>query len=867
MTEEMGTRTPGRIDRGSAEAAKRVVEEVLPRPEFRRAILDLLVESIRHAHATKHGSWGLTLHPNAVRLNVGSMEALYFTRQKDRAGFYLAVNDETLAPADRESLTRAGVEFLGEYRVISSSSRAFVPAESMMFAVPLLRDSHLSLVETAARTIRKRSPWYETHSPGVIAYLRSLGYEVPEPEYANWEAKGQSRREQFDELFDEFSDSFLNTEKGRRHMSVYEGQRAEARRNFADITARADGGEDVTDLVLRKLLPHGDTRGNRERGSWIHVAPAITKDVKMLFEGANWTRAEDWPQVAEAVLSFVRRAVADPSRLAEACEEFSALPYSKGFQMGFLTPILNALRPDDFLIVNAKTRVVINYFAGTSYPSRLTAYPAVNGAGRKLIAEMFGGAAEGRVPSGTRDSDLFDMFSHWLVAIKKFDFDAARRGRAARVTRYWKVAPGEDAGRWNECREGGFIAVGWSELGDLSEMTREEFEATRDELLAEHDGWTKEGVEQAWKFAQVREGDRVVANHGTTKVLGVGTVTGPYYFVEGDEHGHRVPVRWDDLTPRRVKEEGWRRTLVELDRERFEALAGAPALDGEPPRGPRRFDSHPPFSLEECAAETGVEVETLSRWLRAVERKGQAIFYGPPGTGKTFVAERLAKHLVGGGDGVLSLVQFHPAYAYEDFIQGIRPQSRVDGGLDYPLVPGRFLDFCEKAAARSGTSVLIIDEINRANLSRVFGELMYLLEYRDREAPLAGGGTLRVPGNVRIIGTMNTADRSIALVDHALRRRFAFIALDPNFDLLRSYHARRGGRVEELIETLQRLNREIDNPHYAVGTSFFLLPDLDSQLEDIWQMEIEPYVEEYFFDNPGKAETFRWEKVRQRLVG
>ena len=209
MSEETGTRTPSRIDRGSAAAAKHVVEESLPRPEVRQAVLDLLVESLRHAHAAKPGSWGLTLHPNAVRLNVGSMEALYFTRQKGREGFYLAVDDKALAPADRETLTRTGVEFLGEYKVIPSSSRVFVPAENMPSAVALLRDPHLSLVETAARTIRTRSPWHETHSPGATSYLRSLGYEVPEPEYTKWAAKEQDKVEQFRKLFDEFSDSFL----------------------------------------------------------------------------------------------------------------------------------------------------------------------------------------------------------------------------------------------------------------------------------------------------------------------------------------------------------------------------------------------------------------------------------------------------------------------------------------------------------------------------------------------------------------------------------------------------------------------------------------------------------------------------------
>ncbi len=272
----------------------------------------------------------------------------------------------------------------------------------------------------------------------------------------------------------------------------------------------------------------------------------------------------------------------------------------------------------------------------------------------------------------------------------------------------------------------------------------------------------------------------------------------------------------------------------------------------------------PDYTLAQCAAETGVDETTLESWVRAIERKGQAILYGPPGTGKTYTAERLARYLVGNRDGFVETVQFHPAYAYEDFIQGIRPQSE-QGQLMYPMVPGRFLDFCERAEKRQGICVLIIDEINRANLSRVFGELMYLLEYRDKQMPLAGGGTLRIPSRVRIIGTMNTADRSIALVDHALRRRFAFLPLSPNYTVLENFHAKAGKSITGLVEVLKRLNHEIDNPHYEVGISFFMRADLDQQIADIWQMEIEPYLEEYFFDRPNKVASFRWEVIQTKV--
>jgi MoxR-like ATPase len=866
MGVDSSAKTSNKLDRYSEDVAKHVIEEALPRLEIREPVLALLAVSIRRAHAIKDTSWGVTLHPEGVRLNVGPLEVFYFGRQAGESVFYLVADDERLSRPEHKSLARAGVEFTGAYKVIPSSNRAIIPLENVAQGVSLLRESYFSLLEKAARTVRTRMPWYEAHSPGVVKYLRSLGLEIEEPAYTKSEEEAKDRGEVFAELFREFSASYLNTRKGKEHLSKYDPQRAEARRNYEEILERVGRGEDVTDLVLTKLLPHLDSTGNRQRGAWIHVAQAVTKDVKSWFEGAGWTKPDDWPKVAEAVLRFIRRATESPSQLADACAEFAALPFSRGLKTGLLSPALNALRPDDYIIINSKSRKTINYFSGTNYSNSLTHYPALNDTGRVLIEELLGGAdgLAGRVDA--RASDLFDVFSHWLVGVKKFDAGGTAKPPAPdQIKRYWKIAPGADAWEWDECRERGFIAIGWSELGDLSELSREEFEGRRDELMTEHPDWTREGVEQAWKFAQVRPGDRVVANHGTTKVLGVGTVIGPYNFVADARHAHRVPVRWDDLTPRLVKEEGWRRTLVELDREKFEAVSRARPESNEPPV-PMTF-KHPAYSLPECASETGMDEEMLARWVRAVERKGQAIIYGPPGTGKTFVAERLARHLVGGGDGVLSLVQFHPAYAYEDFIQGIRPQTKAGGGLDYPLVPGRFLDFCEKAAARTGTSVLIIDEINRANLARVFGELMYLLEYRDHEAPLAGGGAFQIPSGVRLIGTMNTADRSVALVDHALRRRFAFLHLGPNFEALRQYHARTETSVEGLVETLQRMNDAIADPHYAVGTSFFMRPDLESQIEDIWRMEIEPYIEEYFFDSRAKADAFRWDKVKQRVLG
>jgi hypothetical protein len=276
-------------------------------------------------------------------------------------------------------------------------------------------------------------------------------------------------------------------------------------------------------------------------------------------------------------------------------------------------------------------------------------------------------------------------------------------------------------------------------------------------------------------------------------------------------------------------------------------------------------ETNGPLTLDACAESCGVDVEELSTWLHALHRKGQCIFYGPPGTGKTHIAQQLARYLAEQDSGMWQLLQFHPGYAYEDFVQGIRPLSNADGSLEYRLEPGHFLNFCRQSEKVTGTCVLILDEINRANLAAVFGELLVALEYRQTAVSLAAGGTLLVPHNVRLIGTMNSADRSIALVDHALRRRFAFVSLTPNYALLRKAYAEQEFKVEPLIQLLQTINEQIGDPQLAIGYTFFLTADLHQHLAAIWKLEIEPYLEEIWFDQPPVVDQYRWARVKSEL--
>ena len=287
-----------------------------------------------------------------------------------------------------------------------------------------------------------------------------------------------------------------------------------------------------------------------------------------------------------------------------------------------------------------------------------------------------------------------------------------------------------------------------------------------------------------------------------------------------------------------------------------------PVVRVQEEKEPYNADLQPDYGPEDFAAETGFGLEKLQDWVQRLQRKKQVVLYGPPGTGKTFVAERLARRLSAGSTGFWELIQFHPSYAYEDFIQGIRPQTE-GGGVVYELVEGRFLEFCRRARNVHPESpcVLIIDEINRAHLSRVFGELMYLLEYRERAIPLAAGGeSFKIPPNVYLIGTMNTADRSIALVDQALRRRFAFIRLEPDCNVLGAYLQKHGCPAQSLVAIVREINHAISDPDYGLGISFFMKDpeSLKQVLPQIWMGEIEPYLEEVFYDQPEKMEGFRW---------
>jgi 5-methylcytosine-specific restriction protein B len=267
------------------------------------------------------------------------------------------------------------------------------------------------------------------------------------------------------------------------------------------------------------------------------------------------------------------------------------------------------------------------------------------------------------------------------------------------------------------------------------------------------------------------------------------------------------------------------------------------------------------IALAPLADELLIDEEDLVEIAHLLEAKRQLVFYGPPGTGKTFVAKRLAETLAGEASRV-RLVQFHPSYAYEDFVEGYRPRL-TDGQPGFELVPGPLRRVAAQAAADPAhLHFLIIDEMNRGNIAKVLGELYFLLEYRNELVELQySPERFAMPGNLRIIGTMNTADRSIALLDAALRRRFAFIPFFPDrppiAGLLRRWLQRNQPEMSWVADVVDAANEQLADRNGAIGPSFFLVSGLDeARLGLIWKHEIMPYLEDHFFDDPRRLDAF-----------
>jgi len=455
---------------------------------------------------------------------------------------------------------------------------------------------------------------------------------------------------------------------------------------------------------------------------------------------------------------------------------------------------------------------------------------------------------------------------------------------------FWLYSPGRSAEYWEEFYQDGIMAIGWDYLGDLrSYQTKSEIEIQH-QKHKDTEKSKRNDTTACWEFVGgLNIGDVIIVKSGRSTLLGYGIVTSGYQFDDSREYYKHVrKVDWKNIGEYSVEHNLAVKTLTNIseyhsdhpDYEYFyEKLLGAMGISNEDLISvdmvqPEKSSPLQSYSILDALEVIFMEREEIENILDLLKYKKNIILQGPPGTGKTFLAKRLAWLMMGVKDSSrIEMVQFHPSYSYEDFIRGYRPTDN-----HFELKDGIFIEMCNKAKSDPSNSYfMIIDEINRGNLSKIFGELMMLIEKDKRGKPFTVSLPYQkstfepdfyIPENLYLIGTMNTADRSLAMVDYALRRRFIFVDMKPNFGDKFQEHLSKEGvdtrLIDIIIERLNNLNKQISEEiglgdDFQIGHSYFCHPKNGDEewFKNIIRYEIIPLLREYWFDKKNKVQEIK----------
>ena len=455
---------------------------------------------------------------------------------------------------------------------------------------------------------------------------------------------------------------------------------------------------------------------------------------------------------------------------------------------------------------------------------------------------------------------------------------AALADQDVRPAHYWLYSPGENAAQWEDFFKQGIMALGWSATGDARNFSSRE--AIKDKLREAYGQGPMINPSLAvWQMLHdMKVGDVIFAKQGRHKIIGRGVVTSDYDFVEDypiEDYCHQRQVKWThrgewaypkDNAPMKTLTDMTAYTgIVDSLNDLFADESGAE--DESETVEPEI--TYPAYTPEDFLSDVFMSSEDYTTLVQLLRKKKNVILQGAPGVGKTYAAKRLAYSMMGVKDQErVAMVQFHQSYSYEDFIMGFRPCSN-----GFELRQGAFYTFCKKAQDDPDNEYFfIIDEINRGNLSKIFGELFMLIESDKRGGMglqlLYADERFSVPANVLIIGMMNTADRSLAMMDYALRRRFAFFEMAPGFatEGFRNYQeSLHSDRFDRLIACVESLNQAISEDEslgdgFRIGHSYFcnLTPETPtgSALTGIVRFELVPLLREYWFDEPQKVKDW-----------
>lgn len=401
------------------------------------------------------------------------------------------------------------------------------------------------------------------------------------------------------------------------------------------------------------------------------------------------------------------------------------------------------------------------------------------------------------------------------------------------TNRYWLYAPGEGSYMWEEFYKSGIMAIGWGEIGNLLDFnSKESIKEKMKEIYDENLSY-KNSAHATWQFAnEMKIGDVIFVKKGMHEIIGRGVVISDYeYDMDREDTFKNIrQVDWTHKGKWQHPGQAAMKTLTDVTPytdyvEKIELL-----FENESEEDMEEIEKiYPPYTKDNFLEDVYMSEDEYEKLVNIIRFKKNIVLQGAPGVGKTFAAKRFAFSMMGIKDiDRVMMVQFHQSYSYEDFIMGFRPTS--DG---FELRRGSFYNFCKKAEIDGDNDYFfIIDEINRGNLSKIFGELFMLIENDKRGIPLQllySDEKFYIPNNVYIIGMMNTADRSLAMLDYALRRRFAFYELRPGFstDGFRKYQKDLNNeKFNNLINCVKKLNEEILNDEslgkgFLIGHSYF----------------------------------------------